>query len=65
MRIRRIVIVLLFAITHQAASAYNDHRNTKVDSLEAVLTSGRVLTDKELLSAYDELTRGYLPYNGQ
>jgi len=65
MRIRRIIIVLLFAINHQAASAYNDHRNTKIDSLEAVLTSGRVLTDKELLSAYDELTRGYLPYNGQ
>lgn len=65
MSIQRIVIVLLFTVAHLTVSAYNDHRNTKVDSLEAVLASGRMLTDKELLTVYDELTRGYLPYDGK
>lgn len=65
MSIQRIIIVLLFTVAHLTVSAYNDHRNTKVDSLEAVLASGRMLTDKELLTVYDELTRGYLPYDGK
>lgn len=44
-------------------TAYNDHRNARVDSLERALGSPRPPRGKELLRAYDELMRGYLPYD--
>lgn len=48
-----------------AAQAYNDHRNARVDSLEAALKSAHPPKGEELLKAYDELMRGWLPYDGE
>ena len=48
-----------------SALAYNDHRNARVDSLEAALRSSNPPKDEELLRAYDELMRGWLPYDGK
>ena len=47
------------------AQAYNDHRNARVDSLEAALKSEHPPMGEELLRAYDELMRGWLPYDGE
>lgn len=47
------------------AMAYNDHRNAKVDSLEALLKSKHPPKGDDLLRAYDELMRGWLPIDGQ
>jgi len=65
MNIKRPLIALLLAAICLTTSAYNDHRNTKVDSLEALLNSGKPLTDEQRLAAYDELTRGYLPFDAE
>ena len=46
-----------------SALAYNDHRNARVDSLEAALVSSNPPKGEQLLRAYDELMRGYLPYD--
>ena len=46
-----------------SAQAYNDHRNARVDSLEAALKSSNPPKGEQLLRAYDELMRGYLPYD--
>ncbi len=46
-----------------AAQAYNDHRNARVDSLEAALNSSNPPKGDDLLRAYDELMRGYLNYD--
>ncbi len=46
-----------------AAQAYNDHRNARVDSLEAALKSHHPPQGKDLLGAYDELMRGWLNYD--
>ena len=46
------------------AQAYNDHRNARVDSLEAALKSQHPPKGEDLLRAYDELMRGWLPYDG-
>lgn len=42
---------------------YNDHRNAKVDSLEAALKRANPPKGDDLLRAYDGLMRGYLPYD--
>ena len=65
MNIKRPLTALLLAAICLTTSAYNDHRNTKVDSLEALLNSGKPLTDEQRLAAYDELTRGYLPFDAE
>lgn len=44
---------------------YNDHRNARIDSLEALLASTHPPKGDDLLLAYDELMRGYLPYDAQ
>ena len=44
---------------------YNDHRNARIDSLEALLASTHPPKGDDLLLAYDELMRGYLPYDTQ
>lgn len=44
---------------------YNDHRNARIDSLEALLASNHPPKGDDLLLAYDELMRGYLPYDAQ
>lgn len=46
-------------------SAYNDHRNVACDSLEAVLSGGNPPEGERLLGLYDELMRGYLPYDAR
>ena len=55
----------LLAVISLSSQAYNDHRNARVDSLEAALKSSNPPKGEELLFAYDELMRGYLPYNGE
>ena len=48
-----------------SALAYNDHRNARIDSLEAALKSNHPPKGDDLLLAYDELMRGWLPYDGK
>ena len=48
-----------------SALAYNDHRNARIDSLEAALKSTHPPKGDDLLRAYDELMRGWLPYDGK
>ena len=57
------VITTVAAALYLNASAYNDHRNARVDSLEAALSSTNPPKGEQLLRAYDELMRGYLPYD--
>ena len=47
------------------SQAYNDHRNARVDSLETALKSSNPPKGEALLRAYDELMRGYLPYDAE
>lgn len=58
-------LLILFLMVSFTAMAYNDHRNAKVDSLEALLKSKHPPTGDDLLRAYDELMRGWLPIDGQ
>jgi signal transduction histidine kinase len=60
MRINVLIICLVVCLT---AEAYNDYRNARVDSLEAALESNNPPKGEDLLRAYDELMRGYLPYD--
>lgn len=48
-----------------SAQAYNDHRNARIDSLEAALKSNHPPKGDDLLRAYDELMRGWLPYDDE
>ena len=63
MSIKRLSFVLLFVAVALWAIAYNDYRNARVDSLETALKSKNPPKDNDLLRAYDELMRGYLPYD--
>lgn len=58
------VLLLLLGVALQAA-AYSDHRNRKVDSIEAQLSSGRQLSDEDLMGAYKDLMWGYLNTDGE
>lgn len=58
-------LLILFLTVSFAAMAYNDHRNARVDSLEALLKSNHPPKGDDLLRAYDELMRGWLPIDGQ
>ena len=54
-----ITLLLLMAGT-SVAQGYTDHRHTRVDSAEHVLSSTKALSDKERMGCYRELVRGYL-----
>jgi len=62
MKLHLIIILLCFCLS---LAAYNDHRNVRVDSLEKALKSSTPPQGENLLRAYDELMRGYLPYDAQ
>ena len=53
----------LWLMVSLVTQAYNDHRNARVDSLEAALRSSNPPKGEDLLRAYDELMRGYLNYD--
>lgn len=59
---RLLITTLLIGIC-LSAMCYNDHRNAKVDSLEAALKSNNPPKGDDLLRAYNGLMRGYLPYD--
>lgn len=61
MKVKFLIICLFSVIT---AGAFNDYRNARVDSLEAALKSKNPPEGADLLRAYDELMRGYLPFDG-
>jgi signal transduction histidine kinase len=61
----RSVVAVCFAFCFLATAAYNDHRNAHVDSLEAALKSNHPPKGDNLLRAYDELMRGWLPYDDE
>ena len=61
----RTVVAVCFSFCFLAATAYNDHRNARIDSLEAALKSNHPPKGDDLLLAYDELMRGWLPYDTQ
>lgn len=63
MNTKRLLFCGLIALAALSASAYNDHRNARVDSLETALKSSNPPKGEALLAAYDELMRGYLPYD--
>lgn len=65
MNTRRLFITTLLVGICLSAMAYNDHRNARVDSLEAALKSANPPKGDDLLRAYDELMRGWLPYDTQ
>lgn len=58
----KFLIICLFSVI--SAGAYNDYRNARIDSLEAALKSKNPPEGANLLRAYDELMRGYLPFDG-
>lgn len=63
MKIRSIKKILLLLVAMWCGGVYAkyvDHRNVNVDSVETLLKNGSVLSDKELMSAYQILMRGYL-----
>ncbi len=63
---RQLLFVLtVFCSVSLSLFAYNDHRNVRIDSLEAALKSQHPPTGADLLRAYDELMRGYLPYDAK
>ena len=59
----RIATAAYFVFCFLTAAAYNDYRNARVDSLEAALKSKNPPKGDDLLRAYDELMRGYLPFD--
>ena len=65
MNIRRLIICLFLVSFYHVVKAYNDHRNTKVDSLEAALKSANPPKGDDLLRTYERLMRGWLPYDTQ
>lgn len=65
MNIRRFIICLFLVSFYHVVKAYNDHRNTKVDSLEAALKSANPPKGDDLLRTYERLMRGWLPYDTQ
>ena len=62
MKTKIFIICLMVCLTTQG---YNDYRNAKVDSLEALLKSKKPPKGDDLLRAYDELMRGWLPFDAQ
>lgn len=60
MKKRLIITIYLFAVFCMNAWTYTDHRNTKTDSIEAVLNSLDPPKGEQLLRCYLELIRSYL-----
>lgn len=59
----RHTILFLCLCLGTSVAAYNDHRNVRVDSLEAALKSSNPPKGDDLLRAYKELMRGYALYD--
>lgn len=59
----RHTILFLCLCLGTSVAAYNDHRNVRVDSLEAALKSSNPPKGDDLLRAYKELMRGYAIYD--
>lgn len=57
---KQLYIICLLSASCLIAFGYTDHRNTKIDSVEAVLNSPTPPTGEPLLRCYLELIRGYL-----
>ena len=62
---RIICLTVFMALTCSTAHAYSDHRNVRIDSLEAALQSSHPPKGKALIQAYDKLMRGYMPYDSK
>ena len=61
----RTIIFFACLVACMTAHGYIDHRNAKVDSAEQVLQSNKHLSDKERLSCYSILIRGYIGKDGE
>ena len=60
-KITRLSITLLLMMAGASvARGYTDHRHTRVDSAEQVLSSKKALSNEERMDCYYELVRGYL-----
>ena len=57
---RRLCLPIVFLAMAHTMAGYTDHRHTKVDSAEQVLSSGRKLTDRERMDCYYQIVRGTL-----
>ena len=64
MKVIRYLSVAVLFVLPSLANAYNDHRNARVDSLEAALRSKQPPKGRDLVLCYEELTRGYLNRDG-
>ncbi|MBQ9560260.1 MAG: hypothetical protein IJ762_08855 [Bacteroidaceae bacterium] len=60
MNIKGLLLGALLLAGCLSVHAYQDHRHAEVDSAEQVLQSGRPLSDKERMTCYYILVRGYL-----
>ena len=60
---KSIILLVMMTAVGLSATAYNDYRNARVDSLETALKSKNPPKGIDLLRAYDELMRGYLPFD--
>lgn len=63
--VMRYLYLTLCLFASLSALAYNDHRNARIDSLEAALKSSHPPKGDDLLRAYDDLMRGWLPYDSK
>lgn len=61
----KFLYIILCLLVGTPTFGYNDYRNARVDSLEAALRSNHPPKGDDLLRAYDELVRGYLPYDAK
>lgn len=61
----KFLYLILCLLVGTPTFGYNDYRNARVDSLEAALRSNHPPKGDDLLRAYDELVRGYLPYDAK
>ena len=61
----RTIIIFVCLSVCMTVEGYTDHRNAKVDSAEQVLQSNKHLSDKDRMSCYSILIRGYLGKDGK
>ena len=64
-RVRKLLLITLFALGVTQGWAYSDHRGRRVDSLEAMLKSDNPPRGEKLLKAYTDLMWGYMNTNGE
>ena len=63
--IHLLILTIALFLGTMRVSAYIDHRNVRIDSLEMVLHGSNPPKGQELIEIYLDLMRGYLPINSE